>query len=255
MESKNDDGVVQSILMSWKLGVIDIRLLYFDPGPRAPFNSSGSQFVLRSFRSGTQFGYRMWISNGGLRRVMKRLCGFLESEKVQLEHISTTANTSTAAKQHPEQSATSYNYGDILRIDISATPQEFAQAYTTLLILWYEALSLAGQSEDQARELSDSIEADVLRWIEFTQQYMLSKVLSKSALAQLVVSIVECTSDGIAKLEQLDAKEDYNLVGAAYIGVSFAVALLQLAFAIAGVRGNSGLAGPRAVGEDDELPI
>ncbi|KAJ2688505.1 hypothetical protein GGH99_003021, partial [Coemansia sp. RSA 1285] len=220
-----------------------------------PFNSSGSQFVLRSFRSGTQFGYRMWISNGGLRRVMKRLCGFLESEKVQLEHISTTANASTAVKQHLEQSATSYNYGDILRIDISATAQEFAQAYTTLLILWYEALSLAGQSEGQARELSDSVEADVLRWIEFTQQYMMSKVLSKSALAQLVVSIVECTSDGIAKLEQLDTKEEYNLVGAAYIGFSFAVALLQLAFAITGVRGNSGLAGPRAIGEDDELPI
>ncbi|KAJ2664710.1 hypothetical protein IWW48_000657 [Coemansia sp. RSA 1200] len=328
MESENDDGVVQSILMSWKLGVIDIRRVYFcddeleqseaslsddgdlrmdlggdsdgrdasaasnaqldsnyripfgmeedirhnvssgrgnisndrlethnSEGPRVPFNSSSSQLVLRSFRSGTQFGYRMWISNGGLRRVMKRLCGFLESEQAQLEHMSTITDASTAAKQHPDQSATSYNYGDILRIDISATPQEFVQAYTTLLILWYEALSLTGQSEGQARELSDSVEADVLRWIEFTQQYMLATMRSKSALAQLVVSIVECTSDGIAKLEQLDTKEEYNLVGAAYIGFSFAVALLQLAFAIAGVRGNSGLAGPRAVGEDDELPI
>ncbi|KAJ1903515.1 hypothetical protein LPJ81_003014, partial [Coemansia sp. IMI 209127] len=228
------------------------------PVPRIPFVSRDSARALRCFHSGTQFGYSMWISKGGLRRILKRVCGALNLDRRQPAASASDANTTSKRSDdddHPDHGASVfYNYGDILRIEASATPQEFVQAYTTLLILWHEKLIMPRHSGAQAREIDSSVEADVFRWIEFAQQFILATLRSKSALVQLVRGTVECVHDGILRLEQLAAIEEYNVTGAACIGLSFAVTVLQLALAVAGVRNNTGSAGPRAVGEYDEIP-
>ncbi|KAJ2556946.1 hypothetical protein EV175_001661 [Coemansia sp. RSA 1933] len=230
-----------------------------EPVMRAPFVSNGGARSLRCFHSGMQFGYRMWISNGGLRRTIKRLCSGLNPV---IEKPATSVSGANARVRHSEgedhpayANSVFYAYSDILRIELSATPQEFIQAYTTLLILWYEALVLTEHNGDQTRDVDDSVEADVLRWIEFAQQYILATMRSKPALVQLVRGTVECVHDGILKLKQLAVIEDCNTVGAACIGLSFAVVMLQLALAVASVRNNTGSAGPRAVGEYDEMPM
>ncbi|KAJ2400933.1 hypothetical protein GGI23_001723, partial [Coemansia sp. RSA 2559] len=132
--------------------------------------------------------------------------------------------------------------------------RQFVQAYTTLLILWHEALIMPRHAGDQTREVDISVEADVFRWIEFAQQFILATVRSKSALVQLVRGTVECVHDGIPRLEKLAATDEYNAAGATCIGLSFAVVVLQLALAVACVCNNTGSAGPRAVGEYDEIP-
>ncbi|KAJ2217578.1 hypothetical protein IW140_000050, partial [Coemansia sp. RSA 1813] len=232
----------------------------YDSKLKIPFASNGDTRVLRCFRSGTQFGYRMWISNGGLRHILKRVCDALIPDRTQLASLAPGVNNATSKQPEdgkcPEQDAASYNYGDILRIEISATPQEFVQAYTTLLILWHEALAFPGHNSDQTREASGSVEVDVFRWIDFTQQYIVTMRRSKIALVQLVRGMIDCVHDGLVKLEHLAANEEYcTSVGAACIGLSFAVAILQLALTVASVRSDIGSAGPRAVGEYDEIPM
>ncbi|KAJ2862701.1 hypothetical protein GGI22_002125, partial [Coemansia erecta] len=226
--------------------------------PRIPFVSRGSASVLRCFHSGTQFDYSMWISKGGLRRILKRLYGTLNLDRRQSATLTSDVNITSKRsddQDHSDHGASAfYSYGDILRIEASATPQEFVQAYTTLLILWHEALIMPRHAGDQTREVDISVEADVFRWIEFAQQFILATVRSKSALVQLVRGTVECVHDGIPRLEKLAATDEYNAAGATCIGLSFAVVVLQLALAVACVCNNTGSAGPRAVGEYDEIP-
>ncbi|KAJ2202264.1 hypothetical protein EV180_007629, partial [Coemansia sp. RSA 518] len=90
--------------------------------------------------SGTRFMNSAWIAQGGIRQIRQRL-----------------DDTLVGPARAPEQN--SYQYGDVLRIDASATPIELGQALDMLFRLWNEKIV------DARNENDDS----VLRWIGFSQ--------------------------------------------------------------------------------------
>ncbi|KAJ2622355.1 hypothetical protein GGI25_002798 [Coemansia spiralis] len=223
---------------------------------RVSFGFNGSTHTLQYLPSGTQFRYEIWITQGGLRQVLKMIYSSLplsnSSSTTVLARANSTGGDQCGGNDCADNQMAFYSYGGILRIDIAATPAEFIQAYSTLLILWNEIIS-TGYIDDQDKSPAH-LESDIFRWIEFSQQYISVGPWSKPALLSLLCAgLAECIHDSILKLDQMVAKDGYDKALAATVGLSFAIVLLQLALAVAGIHSEQGAAGPRAVGEDDEI--
>ncbi|KAJ2252891.1 hypothetical protein GGH98_002838, partial [Coemansia sp. RSA 454] len=189
-----------------------------------PFVRSGSRSnEMGRLASGTRFMNSAWIAQGGIRQIRQRL-----------------DDTLVGPARAPEQN--SYQYGDVLRIDASATPIELGQALDMLFRLWNEKIV------DARNENDDS----VLRWIGFSQQYVAHRPRSSAALAQIAHVLVRGAHTAMTRLEAVATDRNGDMALAACVGLSYAVNLLQLAVSIARARSSAGPAGPRAVGEDDD---
>ncbi|KAJ1735836.1 hypothetical protein LPJ61_000342 [Coemansia biformis] len=200
----------------------------------ALFGAGCSLEELHCLPSGTRFASSAWISQGGLRLVLRHL--HLGSEQPP------AAST--------ESAGSGYQYGDILRIDMGATPGEYGQALGMLFILWHE--KMASAPGDSEAEGLDAEEDSVLRWIEFSLRYIAHSSRSKPALAQVARRLVDSARDALPALAALTSRQGWGLSLAAAVGLSYAVTVLQLARVIARVRNAAALLGPRAVGEDDD---
>ncbi|KAJ2075717.1 hypothetical protein GGH13_000409 [Coemansia sp. S155-1] len=198
-----------------------------------------------SLTSGARFDNGMWISQGGVCRIQRM---FYHTYRLG-------ANGQDAAADMPHAVGDgqygAYQYLDILRIDISATPVEFIQAYSTLFILWYEILGVNAET-CQTSSISDT-ELSIFRWTEYSQHYIASKASSKADLSQLAQRLSCCARDSLARLSQLAGKDKFDMQLAASIAFSFSVSMLQLALVFGRVVSAQGSLGPRAVGEEDEL--
>ncbi|KAJ2443331.1 hypothetical protein IWW46_002581, partial [Coemansia sp. RSA 2440] len=189
-----------------------------------PFVRSGSRSnEMGRLASGTRFMNSAWIAQGGIRQIRQRL-----------------DDTLVGPARAPEQN--SYQYGDVLRIDASATPIELGQALDMLFRLWNEKIV------DARNENDDS----VLRWIGFSQQYVAHRPRSSAALAQIAHVLVRGAHTAMTRLEAVATDRNGDMALAACVGLSYAVNLLQLAVSVARARSSAGPAGPRAVGEDDD---
>ncbi|KAJ2826424.1 hypothetical protein IWW50_002364, partial [Coemansia erecta] len=195
-----------------------------DENTNIPFAGGGSQQTeLRRLESGARFMNNTWVAQGGIRQIRQRL-----------------DDTLAGAAREPEQH--SYQYGDVLRIDASATPTEFGQALGMLFMLWHEKIVGGANGDDDS----------VLRWIGFSQQYVAQRPRSAAVLAQVTQTLVRCTRDALPRLEALATAHRGNMALAACVGLSYAVNMLQLAVSLARARSSAGPAGPRAVGEEDD---
>ncbi|KAJ2499284.1 hypothetical protein GGH96_003652 [Coemansia sp. RSA 1972] len=189
-----------------------------------PFGGRGSRSnEVGRLASGTRFMNSAWIAQGGIRQIRQRL-----------------DDTLVGPARAPEQN--SYCYGDVLRIDASATPIEFGQALDMLFRLWNEKIVDASTVGD----------ASVLRWIGFSQQYIAHRPRSSAALAQIAHVLVQGAHTAMTRLKALATGRNGDMALAACVGLSYAVNLLQLAVSLARARSSTGPAGPRAVGEDDD---
>ncbi|KAJ2633375.1 hypothetical protein GGF44_003704, partial [Coemansia sp. RSA 1694] len=207
---------------------------------------TGDQCGPFNLASGTRFDNGMWISQGGISEVQRMLlCAYRSGVRSQ------------AAAPEKQQQAVgdgltgAYQYLDSLRIDISATPAEFIQAYSMLFILWYEVLG--SHSEPHPNGSASDMASSVFRWIEYSQHYIVSKAGSKADLSQLAQKLTGCARDSLLRLNQLAGRGKVDADLAALIALSFSVAVLQLALVFGGLLSVQGNLGPRAVGEEDEL--
>ncbi|KAJ2065581.1 hypothetical protein GGI17_000125 [Coemansia sp. S146] len=195
--------------------------------------------------SGARFDNGMWISQGGICRIQHM---FYRTYRLGVSGQALTTDMPHAVDGRQDGA---YQYLDILRIDISATPAEFIQAYSTLFILWYEILS-ANAETCQTSGISDTAIC-VFRWTEYSQHYIASKAGSKADLSQLAPRLACCACDSLARLSQLAGKGKFDIGLAASIALSFSVSMLQLALVFGQIISAQGSLGPRAVGEEDEL--
>ncbi|KAJ2769709.1 hypothetical protein IWQ57_002989, partial [Coemansia nantahalensis] len=185
---------------------------------------------LRCLPSGTRFPSSTWIAQGGLHRVLRLL---------HAPHGRAAGGADTDD---------GYQYGDILRIDMAATPAEYGQALGMLFMLWHEKMAGGGDVADPAAE-----EDSVLRWTEFSQRLIVASSRSKPALAQIARRLVGGGRDALKPLATLASGHGHGpgLLLAAAVGLSYVVALLQVARTLAWARGAAAHMGPRAVGEED----
>ncbi|KAJ2872550.1 hypothetical protein GGH93_003923 [Coemansia aciculifera] len=195
--------------------------------------------------SGARFDNGMWISQGGICRIQHM---FYRTYRLGVSGQDLATDMPHAVDGGQDGA---YQYLDILRIDISATPAEFIQAYSTLFILWYEILS-ANAETCQTGGISDTA-ISVFRWTEYSQHYIASKAGSKAGLSQLAPRLTCCARDSLAHLSQLAGKGKFDIGLAASIALSFSVSMLQLALVFGRIISAQGSLGPRAVGEEDEL--
>ncbi|KAJ2489484.1 hypothetical protein IWW37_003947 [Coemansia sp. RSA 2050] len=200
---------------------------------------------LPSLTSGARFGNGMWLSQGGLCRVQRML--------YRTHQLGTGIHDSAADVPHAVdgERGGAYQYLDILRIDISATPAEFIQAYSTLFILWYEIVSGSIET-NQAGSITDT-ETSVFQWTEYLQHFIASKATSKADLSRLAQRLTSCARDSIARLSRIAGKDKFDMGLAASIALSFSVSILQLALVFNSVSLARGSLGPQAVGEEEEL--
>ncbi|KAJ2747865.1 hypothetical protein GGI20_000160 [Coemansia sp. BCRC 34301] len=196
--------------------------------------------------SGARFDNGMWISQGGICRVQQMLFRAYRSGVDRQD-------SALEKQQHGVDGGLNctYQYLDILRIDISATPAEFVQAYSTLFILWYEILG--GSAELQSIGSANDTVSSVFRWTEYSQYYIVSKAGFKADLSQLAQRLTDCAHDSLSRLNQLVDRRNLSVELGASIALSFLVSLLQLALVFDGLLSVQGNLGPHAVGEEDEL--
>ncbi|KAJ2364777.1 hypothetical protein H4S01_003598, partial [Coemansia sp. RSA 2610] len=180
--------------------------------------------------SGARFTNRAWIAQGGIRQIRQ-----------QLQRALGAAGSETAmnAEQHI------FQYDNVLRIDDSATPVEFGQAYNMLFMLWHERIA-APTADIEADEDS------VLRWISFSQHYIATKAHTPAALAHVAAVLVQYAGDALPRLSEPTLTDDRKIPLAAAVGLSYAVGLLQMAAVLAWKRSAAEPAGPRAVGEEED---
>ncbi|KAJ2080110.1 hypothetical protein H4R24_003315 [Coemansia sp. RSA 988] len=199
--------------------------------------SENSADALHCLPSGTRFPNSAWISQGGIRQIQRLLLQAYQGQ-----------NFSAAQPNETTHGDRSYRFGDILRIDIAATPAEFGQAYSTLFILWYERMV----SSEPAAAATTSTDLDsVLRWIEFMQHFITTSSQSKSVLMQVGHKLISCAHDALPRLKALVDEPMYDPILGAAIGLSYAVALLHLALVLARARNAAAPTGPRAVGQEE----
>ncbi|KAJ2818332.1 hypothetical protein FBU31_005914, partial [Coemansia sp. 'formosensis'] len=205
----------------------------------------GDQSDLSRLASGTRFDNGMWISQGGICRVQRMFyCAYCLGANSQ----DSSASLLPAVDDEHDGG---YQYLDILRIDITATPVEFIQAYSMLFILWYEIIGNNTESH-QTSSVSDA-EVSVFRWIEYSQHYIASKARSKADLSQLAQRLTSCVRDNLVRLSRLAGKGKFDRGLAASMVLSFSVSMMQLALVFGGAILAQSSLGPRAVGEEDEL--
>ncbi|KAJ2847231.1 hypothetical protein IWW36_003958 [Coemansia brasiliensis] len=188
-----------------------------------PFAASGGSSELRGLASGVRFMSNTWLGRGGVRQIQQRLnrrAGELANSDIN------------------------YRHGDVLRIEMAASPEEFGQAYSMLWMLWYEQI------------ISENSEIDgdsVLLWIEFAQQYI-ARPRTTTALAQLASVMVPSTENALSRLNASSLVQGERAALAAAVGLAIIVSLRQLAVELNRVRAV-GHMGPRAVGDDDALAM
>ncbi|KAJ2715032.1 hypothetical protein H4R19_001422 [Coemansia spiralis] len=203
-------------------------------GPHADtlFSAGTGLDELRCLSSGARFPNSMWIAQGGLRRVHRRL------------HDWQAAASSESGGADADGS---YQYGGILQIDMAASPAEYGQAQGMLFMLWHERMAGTGGAADLAAE-----EDSVLRWTEFSQRLIVASSRSSSVLAQLARRLVDGARGALQPLAALANGHGQGPLLAAAVGLSYAVVLLQLAHTLAWARGAAAHRGPRAVGEEED---
>ncbi|KAJ2025836.1 hypothetical protein GGI06_000418, partial [Coemansia sp. S85] len=200
---------------------------------------------LPSLASGARFNNGMWISQGGLSRVQRML---YHSHQLGVGFHGSATDLPRVTDGERDGA---YQYLDILRIDMSATPAEFIQAFSTLFILWYEIVC-GSVDANQTGSIADT-ETSVFLWTEYSQHFIASKAASKADLSQLAQRLTSCAHDSMARLSQIAGKDKFDMGLAASIALSFSVSILQLALVFSSVSLARSSLGPRAVGEEEEL--
>ncbi|KAJ2453993.1 hypothetical protein EV183_001833 [Coemansia sp. RSA 2336] len=187
-----------------------------------PFAAGNGSSELGGLESGARFMSSTWVGRGGVRQIQQRL----------------------NRRNHEIASDIHYQYGDVLRIEMAASPAEFGQAYSMLWMLWHEQIS----------NISVQVDGDsVLRWINFAQQYI-AKPRTAATLARLASAMVPSIENALSRLNASSLVCGERAALAAAVGLAVTVSLRQLAVELDRARAV-GHKGPRAVGDDDALAM